>query len=124
MLTVVGALLIAVAALSGAALIVRAAVRARRGDRVAVGADSLPSVSAGGGSPDPSRPNLVGWRFGRLLSAGVDARLALRLAERPDTDVHAVVALIRRGCPAPLAARITEPLPQGPLRRRRIPDQR
>ncbi|HEY2788941.1 MAG TPA: hypothetical protein VGI72_05755 [Gaiellales bacterium] len=49
-----------------------------------------------------------------IVSAAVQARRgigATRLAERPDTDVHAVVALIRRGCAAPLAARITEPLP-------------
>lgn len=112
MLNVVGAVLIGVAAVVGAALIVLAAVRARRGSRVAVGADSAQATSAGGGSYGPPRPNVVGWRFARLLSAGVDARLALHLAEQNDTDIHAVVALMRRGCPAPLAARIIAPLPR------------
>jgi hypothetical protein len=118
MLTVAGALLIIAAAVTGAALIVRAALAAR-GSGAVVRADSLVSGAPDGDEAGGARrPNVVGWRFGRLLRAGCDARLALHLAERPDTDVHAVVALIRRGCPAPLAARIAEPLPRGPLRRR------
>jgi len=118
MLTVAGALLVIAAAVTGAALIVRAALAARRSG-AAIRADSpLAGPPAGDDAADARRPSVVGWRFGRLLRAGCDARLALRLAERPDTDVHAVVALIRRGCPAPLAARIAEPLPRGPLRRR------
>lgn len=104
--------LVAAAALLGAALIVRAAVHARRSGGAPIGADSAPTRSAGHGSHDPHRPSVVGWRFGRLFSAGVDAHLALLLAERPDVDIHTVLALIRRGCPAPLAARITEPLPR------------
>jgi hypothetical protein len=117
MLTVAGALLVIAAAVTGAALIARAALAARRS--AAIRADSpLAWPPAGDDAAGARRPSVVGWRFGRLLRAGCDARLALRLAERPDTDVHAVVALIRRGCPAPLAARIAEPLPRGPLRRR------
>ena len=115
MLTVAEAMLVIAAAVTGAALIVRAALAARRSG-AAVGAGPLPSRTAGSGPPDPRRPSVVGWRFARLLRAGCDAQLALRLAERPDTDVHVVLALIRRGCPAPLAARITEPCRAVPRR--------
>jgi hypothetical protein len=59
---------------------------------------------------DVDRSRLVGWRFGVLLGAGVEARLALRLAERPDVDIHEVLDLVADGCPAAVAARIAEPL--------------
>jgi hypothetical protein len=111
----------ALSAAAGVGLIARAAVRGRA--RAAV-----PAAVAGPGRPFRLRPasrsaapaagapvdvdhsRLVGWRFGVLLGAGVDARLALRLAERPDVDVHEVVDLVSDGCPAAVAARIAEPL--------------
>jgi hypothetical protein len=58
---------------------------------------------------DVDRSRLVGWRFGRLLAAGIEARLALRIAERVDVDIHQVMTLVGGGCPAGLAARIAEP---------------
>ena len=59
---------------------------------------------------DVDRSRLVGWRFGLLLGAGFEARLALRLAERTDVDIHTVMDLVDGGCPAAVAARIAEPL--------------
>jgi len=102
-------------------MIVRAAVRSR--SRAAVpAAVTAPgrslrlrpagrSSAADAGLPiDVDRSRLVGWRFGLLLDAGVEARLALRLAERTDVDIHEVMELVRGGCPAAVAARIAEPL--------------
>ena len=108
-------------AAAGVGLIVRAAVRSRT--RAAVPAAvaspgrSLRLRPAGRSSTadaappiDLHRSRLVGWRFGLLLGAGVEARLALRLAERTDVDIHEVMSLVRGGCPAAVAARIAEPL--------------
>jgi hypothetical protein len=105
----------------GVTLIVRAAVRSRAKAAVPAGVAS-PARSLrlrpGGraAAPDAAPPidldhsRLVGWRFGLLLGAGVEARLALRLAEHTEIDIHEIVDLIRGGCPAAVAARIAEPL--------------
>jgi hypothetical protein len=53
---------------------------------------------------------LVRWRSGRLRAGGTPAALADELARDPRYDVHALLALIDRGCPAGLAARILAPL--------------
>jgi hypothetical protein len=108
-------------AAAGVGLIVRAAVRSRtrttvhaavaspaRPFRLRPGGRTVPSVSAP--PVDVDRSRLVGWRFGMLLRAGVDARLALRLAERTDVDIHEVLDLVAEGCPAAVAARIADPL--------------
>jgi hypothetical protein len=111
----------AVCAVAGIGLIVRAAVRSRSRAPVpaAVASPTRPfrlrpsARSAAPATPSPvdvDRSQLVGWRFGLLLEAGVEARLALRLAERPDVDVHEVLVLVDDGCPATVAARIAEPL--------------
>ena len=46
------------------------------------------------------------WRQSSLLAAGYDLRLALKLALRPDVDLHLAVRLGRAGCPPDTAARI------------------
>jgi hypothetical protein len=46
------------------------------------------------------------WRQSSLLAAGYDLRLALKLALRPDVDLHLAVRLGRAGCPPETAARI------------------
>jgi hypothetical protein len=46
------------------------------------------------------------WRQASLLAAGYDLRLALKLALRPDVDLHLAVRLGRAGCPPDTAARI------------------
>jgi hypothetical protein len=108
-------------AAAGVGMIVRAAVRSR--SRAAVPAVVAAPARAlrlrpGGRSSaqhaappiDADHSRLVGWRFGLLLGAGIEARLALRLAEHTDVDIHEVVDLVRGGCPAAVAARIAEPL--------------
>ena len=51
----------------------------------------------------------VPWRRGRLRRAGFDARLAALLAADRRYDVDDLLALVARGCPPPLAARILAP---------------
>ena len=46
------------------------------------------------------------WRQSSLLAAGYGLRLALKLALRPDVDLHLAVRLGRAGCPPETAARI------------------
>ena len=50
------------------------------------------------------------WRRCRLLEAGFGEDLATRLAGMPRVDLHALLQLVDRGCPPPLAARILAPL--------------
>jgi hypothetical protein len=50
------------------------------------------------------------WRLRRLVDAGFALPLALELATTPGTDLHALLALVDRGCPPELAARILAPL--------------
>jgi hypothetical protein len=57
----------------------------------------------------PASP-VVEWRRERLLGAGFASDLATRLAQDRAIDVHAVLELVDRGCPAELAARILAPL--------------
>jgi hypothetical protein len=47
------------------------------------------------------------------LAAGVQPALASRVARAPGFDVHAVLDLLDRGCPAELAVRIVEPADPG-----------
>jgi hypothetical protein len=59
----------------------------------------------------PSRPDaVVRWRTSRLREAGFSAQLAAALADDCAYDLHAVLQLVDRGCPAELAARILAPL--------------
>jgi len=106
---------------AGVGLIMRAAVRSRSRATVPAVVSSparalrlRPAArsSASEAAPpiDVDRSRVVGWRFGLLLGAGVEARLALRLAEHTDVDIHEVMDLVRVGCPAAVAARIAEPL--------------
>jgi hypothetical protein len=46
------------------------------------------------------------WRAEALERAGYPAEAVLELAPRLDVDLHAAVALIKRGCPAALALQI------------------
>ena len=64
--------------------------------------------------PAPRRPvpstDVEAWRLRRLVDAGFPLRLALELAATPGVDVHALLALLDRGCPPELAARILAPI--------------
>jgi hypothetical protein len=53
---------------------------------------------------------IVDWRHDRLLAAGFAPHLAASLAADWAVDLHAMLALIDRGCPPELAARILAPL--------------
>jgi hypothetical protein len=57
---------------------------------------------------DPDR--VLAWRIDRLRDAGCSVRLADRLARDTRHDLHALLELIDRGCPAELATRILAPL--------------
>ena len=46
----------------------------------------------------------------RLVDAGFPLPLALDLAATPGVDLHALFALLDRGCPPELAARILAPI--------------
>ncbi len=53
---------------------------------------------------------VVAWRIARLRGAGCSAPLANSLAHDSRYDLHELLGLIDRGCPADLAARILAPL--------------
>jgi hypothetical protein len=52
----------------------------------------------------------VAWQAQRLRDAGFSRELAARLAADPGYDLHAMLELVDRGCPAELAARIVAPI--------------
>jgi hypothetical protein len=54
--------------------------------------------------------SVVLWRASRLRDAGFTPQLADTLARDCAYDLHAVLELVDRGCPAELAARILAPL--------------
>lgn len=57
---------------------------------------------------------LLAWRIERLREAGFPGPLALAVARDSRYDLHELLELIDRGCPAELAARILAPLDAGP----------
>jgi hypothetical protein len=57
---------------------------------------------------------VVSWRVQRLRRAGFPPTLAVDLAVDCRFDLHALLDLVDRGCPPTLAARILDPLPEGP----------
>ena len=42
---------------------------------------------------------VLGWRVEELERAGYDPIAALKLAERPDVDLHLAIGLLQQGCP-------------------------
>ena len=52
----------------------------------------------------------VAWRRARLRKAGFDTALTEQLSHECAVDLHALIGLVERGCPPPLAARIMAPL--------------
>jgi hypothetical protein len=65
------------------------------------------------GDPEPLTTTLP-WRRSRLRRAGFGARQAAELAADPAYDVRALLALVDRGCPPEVAARILAPLEPRP----------
>ena len=58
----------------------------------------------------PGADPVVFWRSSRLQAAGFSPQLADALARDYAYDLHTVLGLVDRGCPAELAARILAPL--------------
>jgi hypothetical protein len=54
--------------------------------------------------------DVAAWRCDHLVEAGFPVALAVRLGSDPRYDVHALIELTERGCPAEVAARILMPL--------------
>lgn len=59
---------------------------------------------------EPEAEAVASWRRQRLSAAGFDRSTAEALARNPRVDLHALLDLVDRGCPPPLAARILAPL--------------
>jgi hypothetical protein len=53
--------------------------------------------------------DVIAWRQQQLTAAGFDPMLAAQLARDRRWDLHALLELVERGCPPPLAARILAP---------------
>jgi hypothetical protein len=53
---------------------------------------------------------VVSWRAERLTAVGFPAALARSIAADGAYDLHALLSLVDRGCPAVLATRILAPL--------------
>jgi hypothetical protein len=60
-------------------------------------------------SPDRQDPVVV-WRTTLLREAGFSSELADTVARERAYDLHAMLELVDRGCPAELAVRILAPL--------------
>ncbi len=65
-------------------------------------------------APNPDLEPVASWRSSRLREAGFSPQLADRLAQSSAYDLHAVLRLVDRGCPAELAARILAPIEDEP----------
>jgi hypothetical protein len=59
---------------------------------------------------DATADPVVAWRAERLAEVGLESKLARRVAADRAYDLHAVLELVDRGCPAPLALRILAPV--------------
>ena len=63
-----------------------------------------------GRGADTDRPDeLTRWRRAYLVWAGLDQEMAQTVASDLRWDLHALLELLERGCPPPLAARILAP---------------
>jgi len=60
----------------------------------------------------PGPAPVVAWRAERLIEAGLSPEMARAVAADGAYDLHAVLKLVDRGCPAELALRILAPLDQ------------
>lgn len=56
---------------------------------------------------------VVTWRRDQLVASGFPLPLASRVARDSHYDIHELIELVERGCPAELAVRIVAPLEEG-----------
>jgi hypothetical protein len=54
--------------------------------------------------------DVASWRREQLVHAGFSLPLAVRVANDPRYDLHALIELVERGCDPQLAVRILAPL--------------
>ena len=71
---------------------------------------AVPSVQGTAARGPVASTDVEAWRLRRLVDAGFPLPLALELAATPGVDLHALLALLDRGCPPELAARILAPI--------------
>jgi hypothetical protein len=57
-----------------------------------------------------TRQGVVPWRREQLVNSEFPFPVAARLARDSRYDLHALIELVERGCPADLAARILAPM--------------
>ena len=57
----------------------------------------------------PAGDELFRWRRDQLVAAGFRLSLAASVAADGRFDLHALIELVERGCPPPLAVRILAP---------------
>jgi hypothetical protein len=69
-----------------------------------------PTRGEGQAAGDREAANAVAWRRARLRKAGFGTALTEQLSRERGVDLHALIGLVERGCPPPLAARILTPL--------------
>lgn len=65
-------------------------------------------------SPHSGPDGVAVWRRRRLLKAGFGRQLAESIASDCSYDLHAILELVDRGCPAELAVRILAPIDEEP----------
>jgi hypothetical protein len=56
------------------------------------------------------RPGVAAWRIARLRAGGFSRQLAEEITRDGRYDLHALLELADRGCPAELSVRILAPL--------------
>ena len=59
---------------------------------------------------ETAAPEVYVWRRRQLVAAGFGSALATRIAHAGAYDLHALIELVERGCPPPLAVRILAPV--------------
>jgi hypothetical protein len=57
----------------------------------------------------PAGAEVFRWRRDQLVAAGFRPSLAASVAADGHYDLHALIELVERGCPPPLAVRILAP---------------
>lgn len=72
--------------------------------------DVVPATTTARAASRVPATDVEAWRLRRLVDAGFALPLALDLAATPGVDLHALLALVDRGCPPELAARILAPI--------------
>jgi len=59
---------------------------------------------------EPAGGEVNRWRREQLVLSGFSVPLAVRVARDPRYDLHRLIELVERGCPAELAVRILGPI--------------